>query len=234
MPSPSRNRVVAFLAALLRAGTVLVLLSRRAPALSEREFATQLLAERVKSAFKPKAVLVIGNPFVDAPNRSAQLYEFENASVRGVKSALGRDTSVKVRHPKVRPEVLANPGSVQIDPRSPTPLSFLVESSAFDELVKENSDCDVVISLIGLPINLGSMEGWSKPGLPRFALLLPDWRMIGNAEAIQSAFSSGKLAAAVVRRVNVTEGSDFKERYVIVDGENFGQLWREAPKMFGF
>jgi len=109
----------------------------------------------------------------------------------------------------------------------------VIESSAFDEVLNANPDCDLAVSLIGLPVNLSSMAAWNKSGPPRFALLLPDWRIIGDAAGIQNAFASGKLAGAVVTRPGSAENSDFKQRYLIINSNNVGETIGRSPQRFG-
>jgi hypothetical protein len=195
-------------------------------ALGDRAEATRLLGDYLKKTFQPRAVLVIGNPFAQLPNRPAQVYAFENAGVEGLKSALGESVSLISAAPRLKPEVIENPASAPIDPKSPTPLSFIVESSAFDELIKSHPECSVVVSLIGLPVTLSQFEAWTKPGAPHFALLLPDWRIIGDDAAIRSAFASGKLGAAVIERPG--PGS----RYLLVESNNFTSVSQQFPQLF--
>ncbi len=203
------------------------------PAISEREFATQLLGDFIRQTIRPKAVLVVGNPFSQLPNPSAQVRDFQRAGVAGLKTGLRNGPALTVDFPAVKPSVLANPASIPIDPKSPNPLSFLIESSAFDALLKSHPDCDLAVSLIGLPVNLGAMETWSKSGPPRFALLLPDWRILGDASEIAAAFSSGKLVAAVVSRSIAGTVADFRERYLLVNSNNVTELLQRSPQSFG-
>jgi hypothetical protein len=202
------------------------------PAVSERSYATQLLAEYAKSAARPKGVLVIGNPFVDRPNRPAEAAVFEKAGIAGLRAGFA-GIPIKTAHPKIKASVLADPASVQIDPNSPTPLSFVIESSAFEELITANPDCDLVVSLIGLPVNLAAMDAWTRTGPPKFALLLPDWRMIGDPTAIEKAFSSGKLVDVVIARPEIPSNADPKSRYEIVNATNVVEAIRRWPATFG-
>jgi hypothetical protein len=223
---------IIIVAVVVLAGGVFLWFRWRSPAVSERAYATQLLGEYLKNAAKPKGVLVLGNPFIDRPNRPAEVVQFEKAGIAGLQAGLA-GAPLKTVHPQIKPSVLADPSSIQIDPNSPTPLSFMIESSAFDEVIKANPDCDVVVSLIGLPVNLSSMDAWTHPGPPKFALLLPDWRMIGDPSAIEKAFSSGKLVAAVVTRPDATAATDPKQRYEIVNASNVVEMIRRSPSLFG-
>ena len=233
MAARGRSGLIVVIAVLILAGGLFLWIRHKTPGISEREYATQLLAEFLKTAAKPKSVLVIGNPFTDLPNHSSQAKEFERAGIAGLKNGFGATIPVKVAHPAIKPSVLADPTSVHIDSKSSTPLSFVIESSAFDDVLKTNADCDLAVSLIGLPVNLSSMEAWNKSGPPRFALLLPDWRIVGDPAGIQQAFASGKLVGAVVVKPGSADGMDFKQRYLIINSNNVAQSIARSPQLFG-
>jgi hypothetical protein len=210
-------------------------LRRSAPAVSEREYATHLLAKHLRAAANPREVLVIGNPFAKLPDRPGQVYDFEKAGVTGLERGLGAAIHVVTAHPALKPEVLENPSRVQIDPTSPTPLSFMVDSAAFDELIRKHPKAGIVVSLIGLPVNLRAFEAWNKPGAPRFALLLPDWRIIGDSAAIRNAFETGKLLAAVAAKPGATDAAGataVEERYLLIHSNNVADVLQAHPKIF--
>jgi len=135
MAARGRSGLIVVIAVLILAGGLFLWIRHKTPGISEREYATQLLAEFLKTAAKPKSVLVIGNPFTDLPNHSSQAKEFERAGIAGLKNGFGATIPVKVAHPAINPSVLADPTSVHIDSKSSTPLSFVIESSAFDDVL---------------------------------------------------------------------------------------------------
>ena len=226
------------LAALVSLLTFLFACSRSAPQ-SERAVATRVLAEYVATAAAPKAVLVISNPFTQQSGRPAEVYAFEKAGVKGLKEGFGSKVPVTVAFPKLKEAVLRDPGSVQVDPQTTTPLSFLVAENAFSELIQQHPNCNVVVSLIGLPVNLAGLKEWSQAGGPRFALLLPDWRTIGGREEILRAFREKKLVAAVVNKPNPVDaaGNDYKEqfenKFFLVTAANAEKILSESPALFG-
>lgn len=226
---------------LFSAGLIFLLgaCSRNSPQ-SERELATRVLAEYVRKTAAPKSVLVISNPFTREAGRPAEVYAFEKAGIAGLRAGFGEAVMVEVDFPPLKEEVLRDPGSVQVDPRTTTPLSFLVADGAFGETARRHPKVEVIVSLIGLPVNLNGFAEWKAASAPRFALLLPDWRMIGGAEEIAAAFRSGKLIAAVVNKPNAPEGAaagdskaDFEKHYLLVTAENAEALLRESPAVFG-
>jgi len=208
--------------------------SNRAP-LSQREMATRVLAEYVRKTAKPKAVLIIGNPFSQTPGRPAELYSFEKASEAGLRKGFGPEVEVKIAFPKLKPEAERDASSVFVDPTTTTPLSYLVAADAFDLLAREHSECEVFVSLIGLPVNTGLSAFWLKPGPPRFALLLPDFKVVGEPNAIRAAFTTGKITAAVILKPGVSlpdnaagsdDKSEFDKRFILVTAENIDQSLR--------
>ena len=75
----------------------------------------------------------------------------------------------------------------------------------------------------------------------KFALLLPDLRIIGNNVALRSAMHSGKLAAFVLARPGAPEtqpapdggfAAEFEKRFVLVTPENVDQAMRTYPQLF--
>jgi hypothetical protein len=242
MPSLSSKRAAAILLLILAviAGSFLWRNFRgesRKP-LSHRAIATRVLAENMGN---PSKALVISNPYAQMSGRPAEVYDFQKAGVEGLRAGFGEGVELRVVYPKLKPEVLSHPESVNIDPRSKTPLSFLVEENAFSELIASNRDCDCVISLIGAPLNLQTMEAWKSPGPPRFGFLLPDWRMIGDPAAIRSAFDNGKLIAVIIpKRGGLPDDAptqsgyreEFEQRFVLVTRTNIGSLLATRRESF--
>lgn len=211
------------------------------PALSSREIATRVLAEYLVQVSPHSKALVIGNPFTLRRGQAPEIYAFERAAIGGLQQGFGTPDRVKVVHPELRPEFLQQPESVWVDPKTTTPLSFLVAENAFDQLIQQNPDYELIVSLIGLPVNLRECRFWQQNGRPSVALLLPDWRMIGSAEAVREAFRSGKLVAAVMSKPGApteepAKGSpdraEFDLRFWLVTKDNIDELVTSHPKLF--
>lgn len=209
--------------------------------LSQREVATRVLAEYLAKKNPTEPVLVISNPFSQRKGRTAQVQSYQEAGVAGLRKGFGGKVELKVVFPELKPEVLTNPGSISVDPNSTTPLSFLVAERAFDDLIRKHPECRLAVTLIGLPVNLAAVEGWTKPGAPKFALLLPDWRVIGTRAAIQDAFTSGKIAAAVMDKPDAPQNSaenpgpyqeEFAKRYLLVTPETVDTMMQSYPRSF--
>jgi hypothetical protein len=187
-------------------------------------------------------VLVFSNPFTQRAGTAAAILEAEAAGLRGLRQGLGAATPVAaVVFPELKPDALDNPRALLTDRATTTPLSFLVAPGAFDRACKEHSDCEVAVSLIGLPVELNGVEVWQNPGAPRFALLLPDLPLLGDAASLERVLRSGKLAAFVLAKpgapgADAPMGRDwekeFERRFVLVTPENFEQVRRTYPGLF--
>jgi hypothetical protein len=218
---------------------------RRGPhqdALQVRALATRGLAEHLARTFSGHRALVISNPFTRESGLPRKMREMEDAGLRGLKLGLGSKVSLAaVAFPELKPAAKANPRAVFIDPESTTPLSFLVADEAFDKLARQYPDCDLLVSLIGLPANLQRVQCWRDPAGPKFALLLPDLRVIGKSEAVRQAMHSGKLAAFVLARSGAPEtrpaadgkfAAEFEKRFVLVTPEHVDQVMLTYPQLF--
>lgn len=205
------------------------------PAIDSREVATRVLGEYLARLHPGAKALVIGNPFTLRSGQDPEIYAFEKAGIRGLELGFGSPNAIKVVHPELRPEFLRDPQSVFVDPRTTTPLSYLVAEGEFDRLAQANPGFDLIVSLIGLPSTIGETKVWLGPK-PVFGLLLPDWRIIGGADAVRQAVKSGKIAAAVVnlRGAESTSESEtgadyrteFARRFVLITEENVDDMLR--------
>lgn len=232
-------------AAAVIGGLWLIWLRPSAPqrdALHSREVATRGLAEHLARTSAGRRALVISNPFTQQSNLPREMRDMEEAGLRGLKQGFGSKVSLgAVAFPELKPEAKVNPRAVFIDPETTTPLSYLVADDAFDKLVRQHPDCDLIVSLIGLPGNLRSVQCWQNPDGPKFALLLPDLRVIGNGAAVRRALKSGKLAAFVMVKPPASEpppavagefAPEFAKHFVLVTRENAEQWMRTYPQLF--
>lgn len=227
-------------------GVSLWITFRRTPydqAVQARELATRVLGEELARRYPGTSALIISNPFAERRGLRKEIVAVEDAGIRGLKKGLGDKVKVSgVVYPAIRPDAESNPWSVEI-PDTTTPLSYLVADEAFDQLAESHPDCELLISLIGLPAQLDKVALWNKTGPPRLALLLPDFRMIARADQLKAAVKSGKLAAFVLPKpggppeqapLKKEYQAEFQDRYVLVTDANIDQLLAEQPKLFHF
>jgi len=204
-----------------------------------RELATRALAEKVLATGSAKRVLIVANPFAPAGKLNREMQAMEDAGLRGLTAAFSPKVASVIAVPELKPGVIEDPRSVFIDPETTTPLSYLVTTDAFDRLTQQHADCDVVVSLIGLPADLARVQCWQNPGGPKFVLLLPDLRHIGNRAALRRCFESGKLLAFVAARPNApaTAGAgdwhaEFERQFVLVTRDNLDAMLAAHPQVF--
>ena len=114
-------------------------------------------------------------------------------------------------------------------------------SSDLDKLARQHSDCALIVSLIGLPANLEQVKCWQSSTGPKFALLLPDLRWIGNAAAVAGAVKRGKLAAFVLAKPGAPGGessprgnfaAEFEKHFLLVTEQNIDQVVEQYPQLF--
>jgi hypothetical protein len=240
-----RSALLLAVPAAVLAGLAVWWFARNSPqrnALHARELATWGLAQALVKIAPGERVLVFSNPFTQRSGAASEIVESEAAGLRGLKRGFGAKLSVAaVVFPELRPDALNNPRGMFIDRETTTPLSFLVATNAFDQAVSQHSNCGVVVSLIGLPAELERVQCWQKPGPPRFALLWPDLRIIGDAAAIQRSLDSGKLAAFVLPKPGApgsdaelrrADEAEFARRFVLVTRDNFAQVLQTYPGLF--
>jgi hypothetical protein len=210
--------------------------------LAQRELATRILAEHLSQRFSGQCAMVISNPFTQRKGQRREIYAFEEAGIRGLRQGFGNSIRLKaVLFPTVRPEFFQHPEAVYVDPKTTTPLSYLVSDDAFDTLARQHSDCALMVSLIGVPANLAQAEFWKNRERPKLALLLPDLRLLGTREAVRQAVKSGKIAAMVLNKPGAPANdaarekdyrAEFARRFFLVTAETVDEWMRNYPQLF--
>lgn len=190
-----------------------------------RRLALEQLATHLLPTVEGKRVLVLSNPFTQERGKNGNARRFEEAAIAGLRQGFGDEKDVLIVFPSIKPEYREHPERAVFPPDSKTPLSFLMEPSAVDQLVSEYPDCTLIVSLVGLPIGIENQTVWK--GAHRFGLLLPDLRILGSKRKAASAFQDGKLLAAVVNDPQTDEP-------LIVDSSNIEQILADRPKLLGF
>jgi hypothetical protein len=208
-------------------------------ALDAREVATHRLAEYLAQNYPGQRVLLVSNPFTENDATAKEIVAMEKAGIAGVRKGLRDKVTLEaIAYPELKPEARANPRAVFIDGETTTPLSYLVADDAFDKLAAKHPNCDLIVSLIGLPVALKDTQCWQNEK-PKFALLLPDLRFVGNAAAVQRAVQRGKLAAFVLLKPGAPDSraalkgpGDFDQRFILVTRENIEGVIADYPQLF--
>jgi hypothetical protein len=207
-----------------------------------RALATRRLAEVLSAKFPGSRALVLSNPFTHEAGTPRAIAAMEEAGVRGLKEGFGQRLALAgVVFPELKPGARDNPRAFLPDAETSTPLSHLVAEDALDRLAAQHPECDVIVSLIGLPAALDRVRCWQTNAPPRFALLLPDLRFIGDATAVRNAVQRGKLAAFVLHKPGAPDSraavgrdaaAEFEKRFVLVTAENVEEVMRRHPQLF--
>ena len=213
----------------------------RGRALDRREIALRVLGEHLASQTPGQAALIVANPFGQMPGQAREVYAFEEAAIRGLRSGWGdRIRLAGVDYPELTAAARKDPSSVPLPPDTTTPLSFLTAQGAWDALASKHPDATLLVSVIGIPAGLQALDCWRNP-TPRFALLLPDLRLLGDSSAIAAAFKSGKIVAAVLNRpgapsesatIQRDDRAEFEARYLFVTAANIDDLIDVFPALF--
>jgi hypothetical protein len=207
-----------------------------------RKIATRGLADHLARSYPGKKALIVSNPFTLRQGTAKTIVEMEQAGIRGLREGFGKNVVVAaVAFPQLRPGTEDNPRALLAGVETPTPLSYLMTPAAFDELARRHADCELIVSLIGVPLEVSGTEAWKAPGAPRFALLLPDLKIIGDTEAIKSAMKSGKLTAFVLARPGASDDetapgkdwkAEFEKRFLLVTADNVEHVMQAHPELF--
>ena len=207
-------------------------------ALTARELATRRLGEHLAQKFPGQRALLISNPFTENANTASDIVATEKAGIDGFKKGMGDKLVLEaVAFPELKPEARTNPRAVFIDGETTTPLSFLVSADAFDKLAGQHPQCALFVSLVGLPANVKDLRCWQEEK-PKFALLLPDLRFVGNTTAVKQSLQKGKIAAMVLQKPGApslhhgVSQTDFDRLFILITAENIEQSMRDYPQLF--
>lgn len=215
-------------------------------ALTRRTETFRILGETIASLASDATVVVVGNPFSVRPGADPTFREVEVASVDGLRRGMGKGaTLVGPVQPALQPGALENPQSFPLPPGATTPLSFLTAPGAWDKLVAEQAKPSgksvVLVSLIGFPADVATTKAWTDPAGPRWAMYLPDLRLLGSGEALRAAFRERRLLAVVMNRPGAPPESeppladaraDFERRYLLVTAANLEESLTAFPRLF--
>ncbi len=102
-----------------------------------------------------------------------------------------------------------------------------MEASSIDEISENHPNCNIIVSLIGLPIETGKLKVWQKDNPSKFALLMPDLSVIGFRTTIRNDFQRGKIIAAAVP--NPASGKP-----LIIHAGNVEDIFSSHPELLGF
>lgn len=115
-------------------------------------------------------------------------------------------------------------------------MDEMLNAEHYDRLIAKHSDCDMVITLRGLPYNVGEMKLWSMPAKKRPMVAL----VLGDIFMLRGAIKAGYICALTYKPdIKFTEDAcpkdvqkAFDERYMIVMPDNIDAISKQYPKYF--
>lgn len=156
-----------------------------------------------------KKVLFIAEPNFDASESIKGL-------IAAFKQGYGSDNVVV--------DTIALPEGQQNDPM---PLYMIMKAKDFDALLEKHSDCQVVVTSIGLPEDVNRMNFWKMAADKRpvlFLLGLPSGRINGLADQIKKGTVAGVVVPNPSAKYDVPVPRDpaeaFAIRYLLIDKSN--------------
>jgi len=190
-----------------------------------------------------KAVIIVEPQFGSAADPDSAA----SAQVDGLKEGFGgRIEIVAEISPKI-PDSAKNAFSQEMAPMAEgeggpeggemlPPLEFWFTGKLFDQLVTDNKDkCDLIITTIGLPMDLGAMKFWEMKDRPKLALAS------GSVYELKQAIKKGVIVGAVTYNPKAVYDekpppSDldaaFDKRFLLVTPENVDTVAREHRDLF--
>lgn len=211
-------------------------------ALEGRELAAEHLGRSLAALHPGTKVVIWSNPFAQRPGQERSIRDFELAGIEGLRRGLGDSVIIHaVVFPELKPEFVTDREAVFIDPHTSTPLSYVVTDAALDRTALEHPEATLIVSLIGLPLQVLISDVWKASDPRKFGLLLPDLRILGDAEVIRDAFSQGKIAAAVIPKpgapaenepFSATGQAEFDRRFLLLKRDNFDAVLKLYPRLF--
>lgn len=115
-----------------------------------------------------------------------------------------------------------------------------ISAADFDDLIRKNSKCQLVISLIGLPVNIQDMTVWEMEDYARPKIAAMDFDPL----RLWNAVHSGMIVAAVLEHPDstydnsITPPNDLQEifdrRYLLITLENINEIEEKYSDYFAF
>ncbi len=209
----------------------------------EREMAYQMIgAKKLGMVLAEKHAganaIIIVEPSAGGPN------ETTDAMLAGLREGLGSGITIVE---EIAPEIPAAAMKQFAQDMGPMegegggeemlpPLEFWFTAKLFDELAEKNkSKADMIITTIGLPMDLGAMKFWKMKDRPKLALAG------GSVYDLKRAIKDGMVVAAVTYNPKAVYDekappSDldaaFDKRYLLVTSDNIDQIASEHTDIF--
>ncbi len=159
---------------------------------------------------------------------SAALQARQEIMMRGLKKGLDGKSLILAKKTPGEP----------LTPGAPIEIESVYTAEWFNGVVKSHAECNLILSLVGLPWDLDKLEIWGMEPEQRPKLVTA----FGSVSALKLAIKGDFITAAVTynrtyrNNVNVPVPADvteaFNARYVLINKENVDQIDQENPGTF--
>jgi hypothetical protein len=155
-----------------------------------------------------------------------------SAIMSGLKDGMGTAVSIE-REEMLRPQMDMTEMDMMDDPRG------MLTAEKFDQIMEDNPDCTVVLSLVGLPYNIQEMKYWKKiedeEEVPK--LVLVNAHVYELKKAIKFGFISIVLQNKPTRydweaAVPKDEKEAFDGRFILITKDSVDELATTYPNLF--
>jgi len=185
------------------------------------------LGDYMKRKFANHTVLLIGSPKITGSS------EYADKRLDTIKNALkdafeGRLTISGTAHLK----------SPEMQDGMPPMFETMFTAEAFDEIVTDNSDATLILSLVGLPMNWKEMEFWQMEEEKRPKLVITNGQVFELYDPIIQGYVNAVVHYNPSSQYNfqdpvpsdITEA--FEKRYLLIDSDNIAKIAAENQGMF--
>jgi hypothetical protein len=176
----------------------------------------EVLAEQLKSAYPNATVLVITNERneYNAERHDAMLEAF---------SILNIGKTFEVPDPAETEDMM---------------MDMSITAEEFDAIMDNNSNCDLVVSTIGLPMDFTEMEFWKKEPEGRPVLVLTEGYVYDLKPAIQHGFIGAVIQPnpdAVYdqeKKLPKDTMEAFNDRFILITADNLEEMDKKYEHLF--
>lgn len=244
--------IIAVICALMQIWLVTTGSSREQKGIMERQkqysqAQMQFLGDYVGSHFPDASILLIRSPSSTyAPEQKRQKM-MHDALVKGLAGRASISSETCPEAPEPTSPAGGGPGAGPGGPKDAPPPEMMMApemyftAKAFDSMIRDH-DADLVISLLGLPMDCQQMKFWKKPKDQRPKLILvmnSGGEMMDIRKAIKKGFISAVIMAAPLtnpddlkKPVPDNYKDAFHARYILADLDNIDEMVKKYPMLF--
>ncbi|OGV50456.1 MAG: hypothetical protein A2X49_14800 [Lentisphaerae bacterium GWF2_52_8] len=185
-----------------------------------------VLGQSLAASYPGLKTLLIVEPGYEKNENQKQL-------IAALKEGFGsKIPTVVIASPEVPPMPAGTPPEMMMRP----PLEEMMQAKQFDAIINKYPDCKLIVTLIGLPFDVGEMELWRKDEAVRPKVALFN----GEIYELKGAIMQKLIVAAVAYKpgAKFTESptkdikKDFDLRYVLLTPANVEAEAAKNPGLF--